>query len=164
MTLSVGAGRIRATNASGQTRVDSDDGMLNIVGTLSGSIAIPNVTVGNGVDYDMTDDYLLGPCHADCTDVIGSIKFTLGSQSAGMAYDRWHTMLGGAVVWVMDGHSVTSNPGNYSQVYQAVWYFFRIDAGNVYLRRRIFASRNTGGFYTILAHTISYKLKLGLFT
>lgn len=159
----VSAGRAFIESA-GRTIFDTDDGLFHVIGSpIVGSQAIATYNGGGGVNIDATDSYTLGTCNAACTDVIGSIKFTLGSYVAGLPFDRWHTMMGGSVLWVMDGQNLSGNSNNIN-ITVMVWYSLRVTSGTVYLDRRIYFSQNCMPSYQILSHTIEYKLKAGLFT
>jgi hypothetical protein len=162
MTFRVQAGAMEITGPSGNRIFHTDDGLFHTISALSGTQAIATFSGGNNTTTDTTKSYLLGSCNTNCTDVAGSVKFTLNNYAAGMAFDRWNSIFGGSVLWVLDGHSLTGSPGN-SYIGQVVAYSFRVTAGQVFLDRRIYISNQTGGTYTILSHTINYKLKCGLF-
>lgn len=150
--------------SAGRTIFDTDDGLFHVIGApITGSQPIATYNGGGGVNVNSTTSYPLGTCNAACTDVIGSIKFTLGSYVAGLPFDRWHTMMGGSVLWVMDGQNLSGNSSN-GNITVMVWYSLRVTSGTVYLDRRIYFSQNCKPSYQILSHTIEYKLKAGLFT
>lgn len=164
--FSARGGRIYAKGPLGRTVFDTDDGLFHTIDKLSGSVSIATASVSSATDVNDTNDIDLGPCDPNCTDVIGSIKFTLNNYDAGMAYDRWHSMFGGSsALWVMDGHGLTgSSPDPNNGILQMVWYSFLIVAGRVILRRRFYVSQSSRGTYSVLSHQIDYKLKMGLFT
>lgn len=165
MSLSVAGGRIQISDVAANKRFDTDDGLFHIISTVSGSVAIAQFSNPDGTNLNSTTSYLLGTCHPDCTDVIGSVKFTLNNNDAGMAFDRWSTVMGGSILWVIDGHGLTgSSPDPNGDINQMVFYSLRVEAGEVYLDRRRLFSEAGQGQYTVLSHTIEYKLKVGLFT
>ena len=165
--LSVSAGQIVIKDTNGATRFDTDDGLFHITNQLSGSVGVANVTGGGGSGLrDLTSTVSLGVCHADCTHVIGALKFTLNNYAAGMAFDRWHTFLGGSALWVMDGEpgfggAIGDNSG--FGIRQMSFYTFRVTGGEVFLDLRLHIA-NTTFSYTIISHTIEFKIKTGLFT
>lgn len=164
--FSARAGRIYAKGPLGRTVFDTDDGLFHTIDKLSGSISVATASVSSGTNVNNTGDVDLGPCDPNCTDVIGSIKFTLNNYDAGMAYDRWHSMFGGSsALWLIDGHNlIGSNPDPNTNILEMVWYSFLIIDGRVILRRRFYVSQNSRGTYSVLSHQIDYKLKMGLFT
>lgn len=165
MSLLVSGGRIQISDVAENKRFDTDDGLFHIISKVSGSVAIAQFTNPDGTNLDSTTSYLLGTCHPDCTDVIGSVKFTLNNNAAGMAFDRWCTVMGGSILWVIDGHGlVGSSPDPNGEISQMVFYSLRVTSGQVYLDRRRLFSKQGQGTYTVLSHTIEYKLKAGLFT
>lgn len=158
-------GRI-SIDDGGIIRLDTDEGLFHTINVASGSYAVPQITVTTG-NIDWLDSWLIGTCHADCTDVIGAVKFTLNNYAAGMAFDRWHTIMGGSIMWLMDGENgQQSNVGwNTVPIRQFVTYTFRVASGNIYLdRRAALNAMPTGGTYSVLSHTIHWRLEVGLFT
>lgn len=160
--LLISSGRISVKDTDGSTRFDTDDGLFHVIDSVSGSKPIAQFNGGNENTTNQTDSFALGTCHADCTDVVGAIKFTLNNYAAGMAFDRWHTMMGGSALWVMDGQTGASSDNSGTTV--LVTYSLRVASGVVYLDRYIFISSDVSVSYSILSHTITYKLKAGLFT
>lgn len=162
MTFKVQGGKLTITSPSGETRLDTDDGLFHVIGSpVNGSVAVVQLNLGNGIDVNSTTSYTLGSCDANCTDAIGSIKFTLNNYVAGLPFDRWHTMMGGSVLWVMDGQNTSGNSNNLN-ITVMVWYSLRVSGGVVYLDRRAYSSQNCRPTYSILSHTIEYKLKCGV--
>lgn len=169
--LLVSAGRM-LLQGNGQKRLDTDDGLLHVIptetGWLTGTIEIPAVSrISNSISdpaVDLTTSYTLGSCNPDCTTVIGAIKFTLNNYNAGMAYDRWHTIFGGSVVWVYDGEPpLDTDRGRNLNVWQWVSYWFETSGGTVYMKRRLVLGKIAASV-TILSHSITYKLKTARFT
>lgn len=164
-SVGIGGGKMQVIGTDGLKRFDTDDGLFHVINTFSGSINVPSLVFSDGTNYNLTTDWTIGACHAECTDVLGSIKFTLASYAAGMAYNRWHSMMGGCAVWLQDGHSLTgSSPDRNGRCYQHVMYYFVIESAVVKLRRRALNNKTSQGTYVVSSHTISYKLKAGLFT
>jgi hypothetical protein len=160
------SGSLTISGSDGLTRFNSNDGLFHVVNSISGSVNILPLTFSDGTNYNLTNDTFVGNCNTACTDIVGSVKFTLGDQVGGFPFDRWQTMMGGScAVWLMDGHgSVGLNPDPNINVNQFVFYYFFISNGGVYLRRRAYNSKSSQGTYTVKAHTIAYKLKCGLYT
>lgn len=161
MSLSIANGRMVIENPSGVTLFDSDDGMFHVLSSVSGSVAIPAYAHPGNTNANLTTSYALGACNANSTDVIGSVKFTLNSYEAGMAFNRWHTIMGGTIVWVVDGHGLLGTPDPNINLRQLVTYSLRVASGQVYLDRRLLISAASQGTYEIKSHTIQYKLKCG---
>lgn len=161
----LGDGKIQIIGQDGLKKFDTDDGLFHVINTYSGSVGVSTYSFPDGADINATDDYLIGACHSACTDVIGSMKFTLASYDAGFPWNRWCSVMGGSALWVMDGHALTgTSPDPNSGICQMMWYQFVIISSNVYLRRRTICSTRSQGIYSVLAHTISWKLKAGLYT
>lgn len=165
MTLLLEPGILDIDAPTGAKVFSSLDGLFHVVNKLSGSQAIAALTFNDETFVDSVTSYLLGDCHPDCTDVIGSVKFTLNSYGAGLAFDRWHSVMGGDILWVIDGHGLTgTSPDPNTNMNQLVKYRFRVENGQVWLDRRAFCSNSSQGTYTVLSHTIEFKLKVGLYT
>jgi len=165
--LLVKDGTLRITGSDGSTRFDSDEGLFHTVTRdIKGTLSIGTVTV-SATNHSSTTPYLLGSCHPDCTHAIGAVKFTLNNFAAGMAFDRWHTMLGGSIVWVMDGEAAFQNVvgSNQRNILQLLTYSLRVTAGQVFLDRQIFCTTIPSGVnFSFLSHSIQYNIKAGLFT
>lgn len=171
MAFDANAGRILVTNASGQTRLDTDEALFHIVDTLSqGTESIPARThamPAGGVNE--TNDTLIGTCNSSCTHVIGAVKFS-ATAAFGIGYGRWTTYMGGDLIWVMEGKGLTAATASDMGFapHTVVTYRFLVSSGNVYLRQHIRLPNMSllvpGTSLTILAHTITHKLKCGLFT
>jgi hypothetical protein len=164
MSVDVHSGRMTIKNTSGVTLFDSDDGMFHVLSAVSGSVSIPAYVHPGNVNANVSDSYLLGSCNANCTDAIGAVKFTLNTGAAGLAYDRWHTIMGGSIMWLIDGHGLLGTPDPNINLRQLVTYSLRVAAGKVYLDRRLLISAASQGTYEIRAHTLEFKLKCGLYT
>lgn len=165
MSVDIRSSRMVVKNPAGVTLFDSDDDLFHVLSTVNGSVAIPAYVHPGNVNVNLTTSYLLGSCNANCTDVLGAVKFTLNTGEAGLAYDRWHTVMGGSILWLIDGHYFVGNsPDPNGGLYQLVVYSLRVSAGNVYLDRRLIITDQSQGTYEIRSHTIQYKLKCGLYT
>jgi len=166
MTIRISNGQLIITRpGGGGTLFNVDDKLLHITNTLQGVLSIPARSLGGGSGgvgfVNDTTNYDLGPVNAFATQVIGAVKFVVTTGSAGLAYNRWHMLMGGTVVWVMDGSpSITSLGGNSnSGVSQMVTYHFEISAGPARMVRRFVG--NTAFGYQVRAHDIEYKLRAG---
>lgn len=115
---------------SGITRLNTDDALLH--GTsqglpINGTINIEAIGTNNDSRVNLTTVYDLGAVTSGHTQLIGAVKFTLASYAAGLAYNRWHMVMGGSIVWVMDGEpGFQSSVGNNASMNQWVDYHFRI--------------------------------------
>jgi hypothetical protein len=170
LTFSATAGRILVTDASGNERLDTDDGLFHIVGSaLTGSVSIPAVSVVNSTplsDRNRTDTWTLGSCNGACTHVIGAVKFT-GSGTWGISFARWTTYMGGDLVWAGTSPGITFGSAGTIGDNINVWvtYRFYVSGTSVMMARRLFVIQPPGSVtLTILAHDIDYNLKAGLFT
>lgn len=167
MTIRIEDGQMIVTKPSGGgTLFNTDDNLLHITNTLNGTISIPAKSLGGGSGgigfVNETTNYDLGAVNAFATQVIGAVKFVLTGGTAGLAYNRWHMVMGGTVVWVMDGTPAITNLGgstNNSFVSQMVTYHFEIAAGRARMVRRFVG--NTAFGYQVRAHDIEYKLRAG---
>lgn len=165
MSLSISPGGI-IIDDGGAKRFDTNEPLFHTTNQISGSQAFSTFAITTS-NIDQTDSYLIGSCNAACTHLIGAMKFTLNSYGAGMAFDRWHSIMGGTCLWVLDGEpGIASAVGdNGIPPSQFCAYGFRISGTNVYLDRRIVAQKMpTGVTYSILSHTLNFYLEAGLFT
>jgi len=172
MSLDLSGGRLRI-DKDGITRLNTDDLLLHGAASgfgLSGSVSIPAHTGGNSDDggpgrINITTTWDLGAVPAGHTQIIGACKFDLNNDAAALAFDRWHTVMGGTIVWVMDGEPAFAGAlgDNGASVKQYCAYEFRISGGQAQLVRRLFIA-DTPNAYTILAHEITYKLRSGNWT
>ena len=166
MTFHLAAGAL-VIDKGGITRFNSDDQLLHGAASglpISGTVAIAAVTGGAGVRVDSTTVYDLGAVTSGHTQLIGAVKFDLNNDAAGLAFDRWHTVMGGSVVWVMDGEpGFAAALGDNNDLQQWVDYHFRINAGRAEMVRRLFIDDSPFS-YTVLSHTVSFKLRSGNWT
>lgn len=166
MTLDISNGRL-LIEKSGITRLNTDDALLH--GTsqglpITGTINIEAIGTNNDSRVNLTTVYDLGPVTSGHTQLIGAVKFTLASYAAGLAYNRWHMVMGGSIVWVMDGEAgFQSAAGNNGNINQWIDYHFRIKAGRAEMVRRAYMG-STPASVTILGHSITYKLRSGNWT
>lgn len=164
MTIRIAAGQMLITRAGGGTTFNTDDKLFHVTNTVSGSLAIASYTGGAagsggpGTKIETTV-YDLGAVNANATQVIGAVKFVLTGNGDGLAYNRWHMVMGGTIIWVMDGALRTSYGATNGQLRQLVTYHFDISGGQCRLVRRIAIA--TGFLYVIKPHTIEYKLRCG---
>lgn len=162
MSFKIDNGKMRITRPDGVAIFDSDDKLFHVTNTINETRSIPQFNGGGSIsnNQDITTTWDLGTVHSSATQVIGAVKFTLNNPNAAYAYDRWHMVMGGTMVWVMDGAGLTSQPGNTSPG-QYVGYHFRIQGGVCQLVRRLIIA-GTGFSYSVLAHDIQCKLKCGV--
>lgn len=167
MSIRVADGQMIITRQGGDgTIFNVDDKLLHVTNSLAGTLSIPAKSLGGGSNSGInfvnnTTYYDLGAVHAAATQVIGAVKFILTTGSAGLAYNRWHMVMGGTVVWVQDGApSITSLGGgsNYNCA-QMVTYHFEIASSRARMVRRFVG--NTAFGYEVRAHDIQYKLRAG---
>jgi hypothetical protein len=170
LSFDANAGRILITDGDGNTRLDTDDGLFHIVDDgITGTLNMAAVTITSSTssaNRNRTDTYNLGSVHADCTHVIGAVRFT-GSGTWGIAFSRWTTYMGGTLVWAMTAPGITS--GTAGDIFHTprlgVLYRFYVDSGTLWMERRLMAPSPSGSVtIVILAHDIEYRLKTGLFT
>lgn len=163
MTIDLDPGHIRIKNTLGQTVVDTGDALLHgaLPGwNITGAVLYPTISSGGSPIYaEQSVD--LGAAPPGHTQVFGAVKFDLNNNAAGQAFDRWTMVMGGSIVWVMDGEpGFAMAAGDNSGRYQHVDYHFRIVAGRVEIVRTVFL-RDTPATYQVLSHTITYKLRTG---
>jgi hypothetical protein len=148
---------------SGRIWFDSRDKLLhgNTWGfPISGSRAIGALSS----PHNASTIYDLGASPDGHTLVYGACKFNLNNNAAGLAFNRWHAVMGGTIVWVMDGEpGIRDFLGENGLFSQFVGYYFRVNSGRVELVRRAWL-KPTPLDYSVLPHTISYKLRTGMFT
>lgn len=163
MTVSIQDGAIIIDEGSRQV-FNTNDKLFHVVQPCNGQTQqIAYLTKAN-VGLDINDYIPLGNVNPVCNQAIGGVKFTLnaGSAKAGFAFNRWHTYMGGTMVWVMDGEpGFTNELGSNSGCRQIVAYWIEIVNGQVRLRRRA-AFDGTPLQYGVYAHTLQYKLKCGV--
>lgn len=164
MSVDIRSGQMVIKNTSGVTLFDSDDGMFHVLSTINGSVAIPAYVHPGNTNANVSTSHLIGSCNANCTDVLGSVRATLNSYEAGLSFNRWFTIMGGSILWLVDGHGLLGTPDPNINLRQLVTYSLRVAAGNVYLDRRLLISAASQGTYEIRSHTIKFKLKCGLYT
>lgn len=165
MSFVVETGRIEIGSPIDEVAWSTDDGFFHTIDVLTASVAIGNRSFADNTYANNTESFLLGTCDPACTDVIGALKFTLNNNNAGMAFDRWHTLMGGSVLWVIDGHTLTgTSPDPNSGVHQMVWYDVEVVNGEVWLHRRAVCTDASRGTYTVISHTIEFYLECGLYT
>lgn len=164
MSLLIQSGSGIITGADGETRLNTDDAFFHPLSHVSGEQAITSFTNPDDTERHTVNSYELGSCHASANDILGSVKFTLANYAAGMAFDRWHTIMGmGAILWVIDGHNlIGSSPDPNGNLKQMVFYEFRLAGGKLYLDRHLHFSRDGQGSYTVIGHTIKYKIDCGI--
>lgn len=174
MSFMARLGRILITNAAGQKRLDTDEDLFHIVTTLPEGVRnIPQINAPTSAQLNQNNDFLLGSCHPACTHVIGAVKFS-ASQQFGAAFARWTTYMGGDLVWVMS--APTWSAGGAGDIGAAptfvCTYRFFASGGGIYMRQRLLLPKvpaTTPGVPSnqlprILAHSVTYRLKAGLWT
>lgn len=166
MTFTASSGRIVATDANGDVKLDTDEGLFHVITSLPAvakNIAVLNTSTAY---TDLTTEYDIGACHSSCTHVVGAVRFS-GSGAWGVAFDRWTTYLGGTLVWAMTAPGLTSQTSGdiYAHVHTYCGYRFFVRNGRVVMERRLVMPSNPPGVWlAIKAHTITCKLKAGRFT
>lgn len=163
MTVTIDNGRMIVTK-NGETRLDTNEKFFHITNSFDGSITIPSVVNASPDFLLQTTNYDIGPVSQNATQVVGGVRFRLNSYGAGMAFDRWHSIWGGTIVWVMDGEPpLRSDAGSNAGFQQGVFYHFEIAAGRCRMVRTLYLAplptRITD--YFVGSHTIDYKLKAG---
>ncbi len=164
MSVDIRSGQMVIKNTSGVTLFDSDDGMFHVLSTVNGSVAVPAYVHPGNTNANLSTSFLIGSCNSNCTDVLGSVRATLNSYDAGLSFNRWFTIMGGSILWLVDGHGLLGTPDPNINLRQLVTYSLRVAAGKVYLDRRLLISAASQGTYEIRAHTLEFKLKCGLYT
>jgi hypothetical protein len=163
MTVRIADGRFVITRSGGGTLFNTDDKLFHVTNTLQGTTTIPMFSGGSsfGGFKNETTYYDLGAVNEFATQVIGAVKFVLTGPGDGLAYNRWHMVMGGTVVWVMDGAPTTTSQGRNTNgnLGQFVTYHFEINASRARMVRR--AVINTAFSYSIQPHDIQYKLRCG---
>lgn len=158
--LRVSNGRILITEGTDE-KFNTDDLMFHEISTLNGTTQSLTYSAGNGVGLEINDRIALGNVHPVCTQVIGAVKFTLNNYAAGMAFDRWHMVMGGSICWVLDGEpGFLDRLGSNLGTRQVCFYSFSTTGGVVYLERRVVIA-DIPFEYFIRSHTITYKLRCG---
>ncbi len=165
MSVRIANGEFLITRPDGTTTFNIDDKLLHVTNTIAGTLTIPAFgggAAGSGGpgSQNVTTTYDLGAVNSFATQVIGAVKFVLTGPGDGLAYNRWHMVMGGTVIWVMDGAGLTSDGRETNGgLRQLVTYHFDISAGRCRMVRRIVIA--TGFLYVIQAHSIQYKLRAG---
>jgi hypothetical protein len=127
--LADGRGFIEADGA--RPVFDTDDKLLHGAASglpISGSIAIGSISTDATVNT--TTNYDLGAVTSGHTQLIGACKFDLNNDGAGIAFNRWHTVMGGSILWLLDGEpGFSSAIGDNGGPRQMVTYWFDIASG-----------------------------------
>lgn len=181
MTITLASNRLRVTDGAGKERFDSNDDMFHVLDTLNGSRAIPQYVATRTEsssqnpqyqNYIETNVYTLGSCDSLCTMVRGAMKitFTSGAGSYGLPGFGWFAV-GGTYTHVMQASLHSSRDGRIQlmPLRQAALYTFSTSGGVVRLTEQLHITTGGGpsnGSATLIVKpfTITYKLKLGLFT
>ena len=180
MPLSMSANRILITDTNGATRFDTNDDFLHITNSINSSRTFPARTVtstyNDGEDVlSLSNTYTLGSVNSSANFVFGSIKldYTSSGGSAGLSENAYFNISGGATyVHVLD-HLGEYKP---SFVYGpqptiCAHYSFTASGGVCRLIERVYMhiaenQPNPGdtSSYTIRGFTMTYRLRVGLFT
>jgi len=165
MSFVATSGRIVVTDASGETKIDTNDGLFHVIGSqVSGTISFPQIGLSDGDTLNDTTNYNLGSCHEACTHVIGAVQFS-GSTGGAVGFDRWTTYMGGTLIWVLNGEPKLQN-GNFAEnPKDYVAFHFVASGGQIRMvRRRIFLGGASSAVAGLRAFSIAYRLKAGIFT
>jgi hypothetical protein len=159
MSLHLGAGRL-TIDQDGRTSFDTNDKLYhNITTGISGSYSAPARSVSNNGTININTNHQIASCNSFCTHVAGSVKFSGGVHA--FPANVWFAYEGGSLFWIIDYHSGIQSPAYKNFPTGIVKYRFFVSGGKVYLNERVaFHSTVT---LTVLAHTISWKLKAGRF-
>lgn len=157
----VAGGRMTVPRNDGSYLFNSDDKLFHPLSTVNGTVAMRAWTGGNGEYVHRTEVFNLGAVNPACTQVIGAVKFTLNNYAAGAAFDRWTMVMGGSIVWVLDGES-GSPIGTNGDLFEMVTYHFDISGGQCRLVQHIAIDGSVTGFYTVRSHSIEFKLRCGI--
>lgn len=167
MGFRTSANRIRVTDGSGNTRLDTNDGLFHIVGsTISGSKSYTaQSTQTNRINSQTTE--VIGSCNSACTHLIGAVKFTGDTGVNAIGYDRWTTYLGGTLVWALTGPNLLPPPPGgiyHHDISLACLYRFSISGTDVILHKHLVMEATRAASATLVAHQLQWHLKAGLFT
>lgn len=168
MTFRIGEGRVFITSG-GLVKFDTNDLMLHggqsglpIQGALSFGVLSSN----SNSPVNIETAYNLGAVNGFHTTLFGAVKLTYTGAGVGVgaAFDRWTTVMGGTIVYVMDGEpGFQAAAGDNAGPYQYLGYSFRISGGQAQCVQRCFL-RATPATVNIGAHTLTFKLRSGNFT
>lgn len=166
MSFEALAGRILVTNEAGEVRLDTDLALFHVTDIVPSVTVVIPAAQANSVPQLNTYTTELGSCDPAATHVIGAV-FMGGSGSWGLAFNRWTTYMGGDLVWAMTAPGTTANTAGDIRAFinMMTIYRFYASGGKVFMERRVRLPRVTGSVQAgILAHTITCKLKAGLWT
>lgn len=160
--ISIRNGRMTIKDGS-RTVFDSNDKLLHLAAKVDGVTPYYSYHAGNDVGLDLTDRVLLGTVPVGCTQVVGAVKMEMTTNSgAGLRFDRWHMVMGGSIIWVMDGEpGFADRLGSNLGLRQFCSYHFSVSAGGVYLNRRVVLDRIPYEYF-VKSHRLHYRLRAGV--
>jgi len=82
---------------------------------------------------------------------------------AALAFDRWTMLMGGSVLWVIDGEPGGADRGQNVMPYQWIDYSFRIRNNRAEMVQRVLIAQSDI-LYRVRAHVVTYKLRSGNWT
>lgn len=150
---------MRLTRTDGRHIFNSSDKLFHPISTITGVKAMQAWAAGYSVHVNRTEVFNLGAVNPACTQVIGAMKFTLNNYAAGTAFDRWTMVMGGSILWVLDGEQGDGRNLGLSQI---VTYHFDVAGGQCRLIQRVALDGAIAANYTVRSHSIEYKLRCGV--
>lgn len=154
------------TSADGRKVLDTDEALFHVVGAMvTGSISFPELRViGGNPDVNTTETFTLGSCHPDCTDIIGAVLFN-GSSGGAVGFDRYTTYMGGDLIWLFASPPKLANANAGEEPSDLISYRFECSGGVVrMIKRMIILAPPLNNTFFVRAHSLTYRLKAGLFT
>ena len=172
MGFTATAGRIVCTDASGNTKFDSNEKLFVITDFVSGMVTGSSFTASAATNdisvADATNNYSLGSVNASADTIRGAFKMST-TDARGIAISGWFNASGTYVHMWEGGGGVLTNLTDNIRLSRASAYTFLISGGVAYLRERCFMTANYGGLagttqtVTVAAPTFQYKLFAGTF-
>jgi hypothetical protein len=158
-------GRGLITDATGAVRFDTNGQLFHITDrAINGAITIPNRSAPHsGNDTVIATDHAIGSCNASATHIVGMFKVSAVSGTSGVPYNKYFDA-SGTYVHAFSAVSPGNLSGNNVSLSLYAMYTFLCSGGTVFLRERTRLPRFRDANVGIPQHTITFKLRAGLFT
>lgn len=168
--LTIDAGKIEVRNPAGQIRFTTDEPMFHVTETINSSIAITFPFNPATSPYVRIQSYTLASVNTAATHVFGVLQTSgdsYGRLPGGTWFDAGGTYVHRQHWWANNANGTFDRAVTLQHL---IHYTFRVSGGVLYLDEDArFAPYSTNGLQSNLPvslsdFTITYKLKIGLFT
>ncbi len=150
------------TDQSGATKLDTNGKLFHVTDSITGSKSIPARLALENDNLNIVVAHNLGPCLTAATHVIGSFKVAVSGGTGGVPPGKWFAA-GGTYLHLIHPYNSITQSENRSPNH-IVHYTFRCTGGRIYMDEVCRLGNVGNASFVVHAHTITYKLKAGLFT